>query len=58
MGVEPARVMIIGEWSDLETMQIYMRTAGISIMGMTDNLNLPDPNTEESKVINMFGGTV
>lgn len=53
-GFEPARVMIMGGWSDLKTMQIYMRKAGISIKGMTDGLNLHDPNTKESKVINMF----
>lgn len=58
MGVEPARVMIMGGWSDLKTMQIYMRKAGISIKGMTDGLNLHDPNTKESKVINMFERTV
>ncbi|MBX7231670.1 MAG: site-specific integrase [Bdellovibrionales bacterium] len=27
MGVEPARVMIMGGWGDLKTMQIYMRKA-------------------------------
>jgi integrase len=54
MGVEPARVMIMGGWSDLKTMQIYIRKAGVSIKGMTYGLNLHDPKSKESKVINMF----
>jgi integrase len=57
MGVEPARVMIMGGWSDLKTMQIYMRKAGISIKGMTDNLCFYDPEKPAAQVISIFNGT-
>ncbi|QDK44612.1 site-specific integrase [Bdellovibrio sp. ZAP7] len=53
-GVEPAKVMIAGGWSDIKTMMIYMRKAGISIKGMTDNLHLHDPETPVGEVISIF----
>ncbi len=38
-GVEPIRVMSMGGWKDLKTMQVYIRKSGIHIQGITDNLN-------------------
>lgn len=39
-GVEPIKVMSMGGWKDLKTMQIYIRKSGIHIQGITDSLNL------------------
>lgn len=39
-GVEPAKVMKICGWKQLKTLEIYMRLAGISESGATDNLNI------------------
>lgn len=38
-GVEPIKVMSMGGWKDLKTMQIYIRKSGIHIQGITDFLN-------------------
>lgn len=38
-GVEPIKVMSMGGWRDLKTMQIYIRKSGINIQGITTNLN-------------------
>ena len=38
-GVEPIKVMAMGGWKDLKTMQIYIRKSGIHIQGITDTLN-------------------
>ncbi len=37
-GVAQAKVMIMGGWADLETMQVYLRRAGVEIEGATDSL--------------------
>jgi integrase len=37
-GVEPIKVMSMGGWKDLKTMQIYVRKSGIHIQGITDGL--------------------
>lgn len=42
-GVEPIKVMNMGGWTNLKTMGIYIRKAGITIKGITDNLDLHDP---------------
>lgn len=39
-GIAPIKVMMMGGWKDLKTMQHYIRKAGISLNGITDNLNL------------------
>lgn len=39
-GIEPIKVMSMGGWKDLKTMQIYIRKAGIDIRGITDGLEL------------------
>lgn len=38
-GVEPIKVMYMGGWKDLKTMQIYVRKSGINIYGITDRLD-------------------
>jgi len=38
-GIEPIKVMAMGGWKDLKTMQIYIRKSGIHIQGITDSLN-------------------
>ncbi len=37
-GIEPIKVMSMGGWKDLKTMQIYIRKSGIHIQGITDSL--------------------
>jgi len=38
-GIEPIKVMSMGGWKDLKTMQIYIRKSGIHIQGITNGLN-------------------
>ncbi|MCB9092981.1 MAG: site-specific integrase [Halobacteriovoraceae bacterium] len=38
-GVEPIKVMAMGGWKELKTMQIYIRKSGIHIKGITDGLD-------------------
>ncbi len=38
-GIEPIKVMSMGGWRDLKTMQIYIRKSGINIQGITNQLN-------------------
>ena len=38
-GVEPIKVMSMGGWRDLKTMQSYIRKSGINIQGITGGLN-------------------
>ncbi len=38
-GVAPSKVMSMGGWSDMKTMMIYMRKAGIDIRGATSCLD-------------------
>lgn len=38
-GIEPIKVMSMGGWKELKTMQIYIRKSGINIRGITDTLN-------------------
>ncbi len=53
-GVEPIRVMIMGGWKDLKTMQFYVRKAGVDIKGITKCLDLHNPSNEAAKVLD-FG---
>lgn len=52
-GVEPIRVMKMGGWSDMKTMMVYVRKAGVDIRGATDCLNLHNPSTETATVLRM-----
>jgi len=54
-GVEPIKVMNMGGWKNLKTMQIYIRKAGVSIKGITDALDLHDPCQEKARVISING---
>lgn len=38
-GIEPIKVMSMGGWKDLKTMQIYIRKSGINIQGITAGLD-------------------
>ena len=38
-GVEPIKVMVLGGWKDMKTMQIYMRTAGVEVRGINKVLD-------------------
>ena len=51
-GVEPIRVMKMGGWEDLKTMDLYVRKAGVDIKGATDGLILHNPSREVAKVLN------
>ncbi len=50
-GVEPIKVMIMGGWKDLKTMQIYVRKAGVDIKGTTDCLDLHSPSSETARIL-------
>lgn len=51
-GIEPAKVMIMGGWKELKTLQVYLRKAGIMTKGITDGLDLHDTVTiGEGKVL-------
>lgn len=39
-GVEPIKVMVLGGWKNIKTMQLYLRTAGVEIRGVTKVLDL------------------
>ena len=44
-GIPPLKVMAMGGWEELKTMQIYVRKAGIDIAGISDGLSLHNPGT-------------
>ena len=44
MGIAPIKVMIMGGWKDLKTMQFYIRKAVVDTSGISNNLNLHDPS--------------
>ncbi len=53
-GVPPIQIQKICGWRDLETMQRYVRLAGIEIAGATESLKiLPEPELM-AKVVNLF----
>lgn len=43
LGIEPIKVMAVGGWKDLKTMQIYIRKAGVNTKGISDQLHLHTP---------------
>ena len=54
-GVETSKVMKIGGWKDLKTMQIYMRLAGVDERVATENLRfLPSDEAVMGKVAQLF----
>ena len=50
-GVQAVKVMVMGGWTDIKTMKYYIRKAGVDIKGMTDGLNLHDPQYRNAKVL-------
>ena len=59
-GVPASTVMKIGGWQDLETMQIYIRMAGIEEAGATERLSfkakaIDVPRELPANVVSMFG---
>lgn len=53
MGIEPIKVMKMGGWKDLKTMQIYMRKAGVDIKGITDHLEIHNPSRVGAEILKM-----
>lgn len=54
-GVETAKVMKIGGWKDLKTMQIYMRLAGVDERGATEGLRfLPSDEAIMGRIVELF----
>jgi integrase len=53
MGIAPIKVMAMGGWKDLKTMQYYIRKAGVETSGISDKLSLHNPSCE-SKVLSMM----
>jgi len=52
-GVEPIKVMAMGGWKDLKTMQIYIRKAGVEIKGAMDGISLLTREASEAKVVSI-----
>ncbi|MCB9072510.1 MAG: site-specific integrase [Bdellovibrionaceae bacterium] len=52
-GVEPIKVMSMGGWKALKTMQIYIRKAGVDIQGITDGLYLHSPEKRSADVLTL-----
>ena len=52
--VAPAVVMKIAGWKDLQTMQRYVRLAGIDVKGATDTLQVIPSSEAMGKVVNLF----
>ena len=42
-GIAPIKVMAMGGWKDLKTMQFYIRKAGVDVAGIADSLDLHNP---------------
>jgi integrase len=52
MGIAPIKVMSMGGWKDLKTLQYYIRKAGVDLSGISDKLSLHDPSSE-TKILSM-----
>jgi integrase len=55
-GIPAAMVMKICGWTELKTMQYYVRLAGIEISGATDNISFLTPEETMGKVVGLFQG--
>lgn len=54
-GVEMTKVMKIGGWKDIKTMQIYLRLAGVDEQGATNGLRfLPSEEAVMGHVVDLF----
>lgn len=55
-GVEAIKVMKMGGWVEMQTMERYMRVAGVDISGITDGLKIHDPlYVPTNNVVSLFG---
>lgn len=50
-GIPPIKVMFMGGWKDLKTMQFYVRKAGVNITGISDVLSLHNPEQDDGIVL-------
>lgn len=56
-GVVPVKVMAQGGWKDMKTMMIYLRKAGIDIVGSTSVLDdIQTHGVGQAEVIALHGG--
>lgn len=53
-GVPIITVMKIGGWKDMETMQRYVRLAGIEVIGATDSLSFMSSDDAMGKVLEIY----
>jgi hypothetical protein len=54
-GAETAKVMEIGGWKDQRTFGIYIRLAGVDVLGATDSLEiLPTEKSIMDRAENIF----
>jgi integrase len=53
MEIAPIKVMSMGGWNDLKTMQYYIRKAGVDTTGISDGLSLHIP-INDSKILSMM----
>lgn len=54
-GVAQSKVMIMGGWADLETMQVYLRRAGVEIQGATDSLSFERKRERPGRILKIVG---
>ena len=55
MGVPSVKVMKIGGWKTLKTMEIYTRLAGVDVAGVTEGLgSIPSNLNNDQKVVNLM----
>ena len=52
-GIEPIKVMKMGGWKDLKTMEIYIRKAGVDIKGITKDLDLHNPSRTHAEIFDL-----
>jgi integrase len=53
-GIPPIQIQKICGWKDLETMQRYVRLAGIEVTGVTESLKLLPETQVMAEVVNLF----
>lgn len=54
-GVEPAKVMVMAGWTELKTMQYYIRWSGIQARGANGVLDAFAPRQNTGEVVSIFG---
>ena len=52
-GIAPIKVMAMGGWKDLKTMQIYIRKAGVNVDGISARLDLHSPMHSALNVVRL-----